>query len=514
MNLSLNNIRIKKYKGLCKPKIEEKLIFLKKEKESLLEEITSLKNTLDKKNNNTPYYSYVIRRQNSHSPDSSILLHEFLDDKKVTYRDITNKIDMNELCSKIKNIIINTERIKSSENINLNIKKPRVYLRKTKSSFSCRQTNSSFTTENESKNSTSVKNIFVNKNIIYRNKQRFNDIFSFNLNLNNYYNKYNKENKENKTYENGNYYNKTLREYLNDQVKNIQTKRNNLNEVNMSNIENDHNYSIDNENKELIYKEEKILDDIDDLLALSNSKNKNNSSSNKKIIVSSNDNKSKNKFKTKIKNIEEKINYNNNKKISNYLGFKQNNIKRNLNNLQNKKLNNNTFRNSNIKLNLTKHKTMKNLNSNIINNNIKTKNFQCINYNKLNDFILPKPFLIKSKININNNINKKKTNICKSFSMLLNIDKINNKEQNENINTANICSTNNQIAKKSRKKIYKNNKTSENKVKMKIKVKYENKDKRYKNRKNYSDIIRSKFHSSSRKKIKVKIENINKISNI
>ena len=49
MNLSLNNIRIKKYKGLCKPKIEEKLIFLKKEKESLLEEITSLKNTLDKK---------------------------------------------------------------------------------------------------------------------------------------------------------------------------------------------------------------------------------------------------------------------------------------------------------------------------------------------------------------------------------------------------------------------------------------------------------------------------------
>ena len=33
----------------------------------------------------------VIQRQNSHSPNHTILLHEFVDDKKVTYKDITNK---------------------------------------------------------------------------------------------------------------------------------------------------------------------------------------------------------------------------------------------------------------------------------------------------------------------------------------------------------------------------------------------------------------------------------------
>ena len=450
MNLSQNNIKIKKQKDKTRPKIEEKLILLKIERENLLKEFKDEKNIANTNNNNAPYYSNVIKRQKSHSPNNSILLHEFLDNKKFTYKDITNKIDKDELSSKIKNIVINTQRIKSCGNIFLNKPKPKVYLRKTKSSFSCRQTNSSFTSENESKNLAIVKNICVNKNINYRNKQRFIDTFSFNLNLNNLYNKYNNGNK---TYENGKYYNKTLREYLNEQVKNIKTKRNNLNEINMSNnFENDHNYSIDNENKELLDKEENILNEINELLVLSNTK-KNSSSKNEKILVSSTDNKSKNLCKIKIKNLEEKIDYNNNKKLSNYLSFKKNNIsniKRNLKDMTKKKLNNNTFRNSNIKLNLTKFKSSKNLNSN---NNIKTKNSQYINYNKLYDFILPKPL---TNINMNN-INKKKTSTCKSISML-NIDKINNIEGNENINIINICNTKDKVTKTIKKNACKNKK--------------------------------------------------------
>ena len=83
----------------------------------------------------------------------------------------------------------------------------------------------------------------------------------------------------------------------------------------------------------------------------------------------------------------------------------------------------------------------------------------------------------------------------------------------ENINTANICNLNNKI-KNSQKELHKkkdNNKLLKyNDINKKNKV---NKDINHKKRKNYSEIIRNKMHSTSRKKIKVKIDNKKFVSN-
>ena len=71
---------------------------------------------------------------------------------------------------------------------------------------------------------------------------------------------------ENKTYENEKFYSKTLREYLNEQVNSIKCKRNNLNTNNISKFnEDDHNYSIDNENKDIFSNDGNISIDIDNL---------------------------------------------------------------------------------------------------------------------------------------------------------------------------------------------------------------------------------------------------------
>ena len=510
MNNRYNNLAINLRKELYQKKIEEKLISLKLEKEIINNKVDQF-NELKQKNN-ALYYSNVIKRQNTHSPNHSVLLHEFVDDKKVTYQDITNKIDINELSSKVKNIIINTQRIKSNYKNKSNNNKPQIYHRKTKSSFSNRQSNSSFTTENESKNSFSVKNIFVNKNITYKNKQiQRHDTFLFNLNLNEFLNnKYNNiDNIENKTYENNKYYCKTLREYLNEQINNIKYKRNNINDSNLSNNnenENDHNYSIDNEKKDSFNKNENIKT-IDDLFILSHTKNNKNIKNHENVINTLSDNKSQYICQIKSKKIDENFYcFNNNNKISNYLSFKQNKI--NFKNKNNKK--SNTFRNSHI-FNLTKQKTMKNLNSNIFDNNITIKKTQ-YNCNKLNKYdkydkyILPKP--IKIKTSINKNIIKINNNkIYKCFSMANFDNKDNQIINKENINTANICNLNNKI-KNSQKELHKkkdNNKLLKyNDINKKNKV---NKDKIHKKRKNYSEIIRNKMHSTSRKKIKVKIDN-------
>ena len=69
-----------------------------------------------------------------------------------------------------------------------------------------------------------------------------------------------------------------------------------------------------------------------------------------------------------------------------------------------------------------------------------------------------------------------------------------NIEGNENINIINICNTKDKVTKTIKKNACKNkkyNNTSENKIK--IKTKFENKDKKYKNQKHYSDMIRSKL---------------------
>ena len=195
MNNFQKNLKIQNFQELTQPQIEQKLILLKKEKQNKIKikKTLSFNNTISKlsKNNYSPYYSNVIISQNNNSPNHSVLLHEFVDDKKVTYKDITNRIDINELSSKIKNIIINTQRIKSCDKIKVNSinnkkQKPAIiYHRKTKSNFSYRQSNSSFTTtENESKYSCSVKNIFVNKNISNRNINipKYNDSLTINLN--------------------------------------------------------------------------------------------------------------------------------------------------------------------------------------------------------------------------------------------------------------------------------------------------------------------------------------------
>ena len=301
MSYNQNNFKILKRKQLSGIGIEEKLIKLEFEKGNKLKKNLSYNNTISSDINNKPiYYSNVIQRQNTQSPNHSILLHDFVDDKKVAYKDITNRIDMNELSSKIKNIIINIQRIKSSDKIrvkhninnNVNKKKPKIYHRKIKSSFSYRQSDSSFTTDNESKYSCSVKNKILNENITYRNKPRYKEEFSFNLYLNKFYNnKYSEL--EKKAYENEKYYSKTLREYLNEQVNNIKIKRYNINKNNRnktkSNIS-DHNYSIDN-NKDIIEKKNHIESDLDfdNLFIISDKKDikkdKNSANKNKKKIL-------------------------------------------------------------------------------------------------------------------------------------------------------------------------------------------------------------------------------------
>ena len=529
MNNFQKNLKIQNFQELTQPQIEQNLILLKKEKQNKIriKKKLSYNNTISKlnKNNYSPYYSNVIISQNNNSPNQSVLLHEFVDDKKITYKDITNRIDMNELSSKIKNIIINIQRIKSCDKIKVNSKnnkkqKPAIYHRKTKSNFSYRQTNSSFTTtENESKYSFSVKNIFVNKNISNRNinKPKYNDSLTINSNLNNYL-KSKCNNIENKTSENEKFYSITLREYLNEQVNSIKCKRKNLNENNISKYnefnDDDHNYSIDNENRDIFNNNDNISSDTDNLFILTKTKNENNinSGSKEKILKDEHNNKTKNICKIKSKNLTEKINCINNYKISTYLCFKQNNINRNEKN-KIKKKENNTFRNSHINLNTTKNRTMKNLNSNIINYNIKTKKAQAqyINCNKLNNYyIQSKPFKANSKINNNNIFNKN----CKSFSVLNNEKNENNMLNNENINNINICRTNSINLKNKKNEKYLNsdkNNIQENIDKTIIKRTYENKDKRYKKRKHYSEIIRNKIHSTSQKKIKVKINNNKKV---
>ena len=534
MSFKETKLIIQKRKESFNTIIEEKLIKLSSEEEHKLKKTFSYNNTFSNVNTNkiAPYYSNVIQRQNTQSPNHSVLLHDFVDDKKVTYKDITNRIDINELSSKIKNIIINIQRIKSCDKIkvnhnlnNLNNKinisneKPKIYHRKTKSGFSYRQSNSSFTTENESKTSCSVKNIFVNKNITYKKKQKNKEVFSFNLNLNQFYNnKYN--NLENKKYENEKYYSKTLREYLNEQVNKIKYKRNNLNENNINNInENDHNYSIDN-NKDIFDKNDNKLSavDVDNILIVSDKRDKDKDNNttikiDEKGINFLTENNTKNSCCIKSKNSDKNLNYINNNKSS-FLNFKQNNIKKNSKKKINKKQNN-TFRNSHINLNLIKHKTVKNFNSNfnknILNdNNINLGKTQHLNKSNLNNYILSKPFKINSKIN--KNIIKKN----KSFKSLsiINVDKYDKYIVNkENINTYNICKTKINVEKT---KTHFNLNKSNNSITIKAKILSKKKDKNVKNikfenkqnkRKNYSEIIRNKIDSTSQRKIKVKVGN-------
>ena len=55
--------------------------------------------------------------------------------KKITYKDITNKIDINKLSSKIKNVLFNIHKIKSNELINNNKNKPNIYYKEKQKLF-------------------------------------------------------------------------------------------------------------------------------------------------------------------------------------------------------------------------------------------------------------------------------------------------------------------------------------------------------------------------------------------
>ena len=526
MSCNQNNFEIPKRKKLSDVGIEEKLIELKFQKGNNLKTTLSYNNTLSSDNNNKPtYYSNVIQRKNTQSPNHSILLHDFVDDKKVAYKDITNRMDMNELSSKIKNIIINIQRIKSSDKIrvnyninnNVNKKKPKIYHRKIKSSFSYRQSYSSFTTNNESKYSCSVKNIFVNENITYRNKPKNNEAFSFNLYLNKFFGG-GYSDLEKKTYENYKYYSKTLREYLNEQVKNIKIKRYNINKNNRNTTKynkSDHNYSFDN-NKDIFEKKNHLLSDFDfdNLFIITDKqdikKDKHSDNKNKKKILNfMNEKKVKNICDKKNRNLEEEMEYINNNK-SNYLSFKQYNIKKHSQKKNNKKQNT-TFRNSNIDLNLIKHKTMKylnnNMNSNLIIINGKINNLGKTQYfynSNLSNYI-SKPLKINSKLKKNNINALSKNKSFKSFS-IINAEKYNNYMiNNENKNTLNICKIKNKEEKM--KSNYHLNKNNNNIILNTEKIyknnKFENKDKQNK-RRNYSETIRNKIYFISKRKVKVK----------
>jgi hypothetical protein len=264
MNFSLKNLQKKIDLEADRQNIEEKLIIFKPQNRNICEEIPIF-GTITNNNNISPYYSNVIERQYSHSPNHGTLLHEFVDDKKITYKDITNRIDIDELNAKIKNIIVNKHRFKSIDKIKVNHKSnPLIYHRKSKSI-------SSFNKENKNTYSSS-NNISRNQtNYLNEIKQNYNT-FSNNAFLNNNIN--NKFSSECKTFENNKYDNKTLKEYLNEQVNTIKSKRYKIESYKSSINEIGHNYSMDSENKEIPIKNKNILDEKDNLRIILNKRNK------------------------------------------------------------------------------------------------------------------------------------------------------------------------------------------------------------------------------------------------
>ena len=299
MNFSLKNLQKKIDIETNRPTIEEKLVIFKQQNRNLCEEIPFF-NTISNNNNISPYYSNVIERQYSHSPNHGSLLHEFVDDKKITYKDITNRIDIDELNSKVKNIIVNRQRFNSIDKIKVNHKnKPLIYHRKSKSI-------SSFNKE--------IKNAYSSSNILSRNKRNYlNEIkqnhntFSNNIFLNNN-NLNNKLSLECKTFENNNFDNKTLKEYLNEQVNTIKSKRYKKESYKSIINEIGHNYSMDSENKEMPIKNENILIEKDNLKMLSkrNKSTKNLKSKTKIKNILINNNKSKSNIKVQITDYKEK----------------------------------------------------------------------------------------------------------------------------------------------------------------------------------------------------------------
>ena len=495
MFYNYNNLTIDRYKGPNKSKIEGKLILLEAQRLNLKD--------ISNQNNHVPYYSNVIKRQNTHSPNHSILLHNFVDDKKITYKDITNKIDINELNSKIKKIVVNIQRIKSSDKLETKkYCKPKVYHRKTKSCYSYRQSNSSFTTENESRNSCYIKNIYIKKNN-HNNNQIYNDNILVNLNVNNFLNNNNKSIKhfENKTFDNDKYYNQSLKEYLNEQINSIRCKRSQINEANLNNNNNEinHNYSIDNENKDLLDSQKDInINSIDNSLIIPNTKNK--KPLNEDGLVFSG-NKSKNN-KTILKNEEEKVSINFSKTNSNFEYYKKNNLITRDSKKKVTNKTNNTFRNSHINLNITKHNTFRIMNKNLVNHKIKS---QYADFCKLKNNLLPKPLKVTKNVNKSNKNIKK----SKSFLNMLNTYNNNNNNRQENITSYREYKNNNIIHKKLTNDLFiKDNesKKSINDEKRNWNKKFEFKEKRNKKKKNYSEIIRNKIQSESQKKLKVKVK--------
>ena len=515
MNYSTPNLNIEPKKKSSQPIIEEQYISLKSPNQNLNNILAPFNN--QNENDVAPYYSNVIQRKNSGSPNHTILLHEFVDDKKITYKDITNKIDVNELSSKIKSILINTQRIKSIERIKVNNEnKAQIYHRKTRSSFSGVQSNSSFTTENESKKSINITGFYRNKNNI-SNKRVENCNYStstFSLNLNNYVNNnyismsQKKFENDNRLFSDDKYDTKTLKEYLNEQVNSIKFKRY-IDETHISNInEHDHNYSIDNENKDVNDKTgnfENILNDDMDNLLITNIKNQicENIKNNIKIVKVLNDNRKKNSTKNLI---DKKSNNNNNdnKKASNYLSYKQNNFKIKSKKKLNKNLTN-TFRNSHLNLNFKKNNSKKNLN---ISNNVKLNKPKFINYNNKNDSLLPKPVKVNTKLSKtktnNNKINHKSNNLsgtCKSFSMSNYNYQDYIKDINQKKNIYNMSCRNFNIEN------YKNdqNKNTKKLLEKKTFMKKSNNKKK----KNYSEIMKNRIifsNSNSQKNLKISIE--------
>lgn len=518
MNYSTPNLNIEPQKDSNRPTIEEQYISLKPPNQNLNNKLAPFKN---QNGDVSPYYSNVIQRQNSHSPNHSILLHEFVDDKKVTYKDITNKIDVNELSSKIKSILINTQRIKSIDKIKVNNEnRAQIYHRKTRSSFSGIQSNSSFTTENESKKSINITGFHRNKTNI-SNKRVENCNYStstFSLNLNNYTNNnylsmsQKKIENDNRLFSDDKYDTKTLKEFLNEQVNSIKFKRY-IDETHISNInEHDHNYSIDNENKDVNDKTgnfENILNDDIDNLIIANIKNQiaENIKNNIKIVKVLNNNRKKNSSKNLIEK-KSNNNINNNRNASNYLSYKQNNLKKKSNNKLNKNLTN-TFRNSHLNLNFKKNNSKNNSKKNLnISSNVKLNKTKFINYNNKNDNLLPKPVKVNtklSKIKTNNSkiINKSKNHngTCKSFSMSNYnyqdyIKEINHKKDMYNMSCRNFKIEN-----------YKSDQ-NKNIKKLLEKKTFLNKQIR-KKRKNYSEIMKNKIiysNSNSQKNLKISIE--------
>ena len=191
----------------------------------------------------------IIDSQHNKSPNHSKLLHDFVDTKKNIYSNISNKMNINDLETKLRSILINSKTIQSIfENRMETPEKSNKYIYHRKSVIN--NSNSSYKryswSSGNNKNKNKINNIFLNDS--KNNKISFtNSNKSENKNIN-----------KEAHYE---FKDKTLKEFLGEQIKQIKNKNGHF--ISITNIQNYNNnlykknlkintYSIDETENNLV----------------------------------------------------------------------------------------------------------------------------------------------------------------------------------------------------------------------------------------------------------------------